>query len=126
MGGPGVDPRYDGTVREAFACGRAQAKRAIVDMSRRSVTYPVVFMDVELPGTAPAPDNGWNSVYTSPCSGRVKMNYIAPYVERADFNGLWDYIKHESRYIPGVYSNPAVWAAIFGTGSASKISHTDE
>ena len=33
------------------------------------VKYPVIFVDIELPGIAPAPDNGWNSVYTSPCSG---------------------------------------------------------
>ena len=29
-------------------------------------------MDVELPGIAPAPDNGWNNVYTSPCSGVIR------------------------------------------------------
>jgi hypothetical protein len=126
MGGPGVDPRYNGTATEGYAWGRAQAQRAIWDIGFDHVKYPVVFMDIELPGIAPAPDNGWNSVYTSPCSGQVRTYYIAAQVDRADFNGFWDYMRYHTSFIPGVYSSPSVWASIFGTGSASYIAHTDE
>ncbi len=126
MGGPGVDPHYSGTTAEAYAWGRAQARRAVWDIGFDHVTYPVVFMDVELPGIPPAPDNGWNSVYTSPCSGRVRTYHVPPQVDRADFNGFWDYIRYHTRFTPGVYSSPGVWASIFGTGSASYIPHTDE
>lgn len=126
MGGPGVDPRYNGTRAEAYAWGKAQAQRTRYDISHVTVKYPVVFMDIELPGIAPARDNGWNSVYTSPCSGVVKKNYVAPSLDRAVFNGFWDYITHNTSFIPGVYSAPGIWRLIFGTGPASYIPNTDE
>ncbi len=125
MAGPGVDPHYNGTVAEATTWGQLQAARALADM-HGSESYPVVFMDVELPGNAPdytpAPDNGWNDVYTSPCSGRVSHDGIAAAVDRAVLDGFAGYVtSHSSAYKPGVYSAPSVWASIFGTGSASKI-----
>jgi hypothetical protein len=130
MGGPGVDPHYNGTAAEAYAWGKAQAVRTRYDISHLTINYPVVFMDIELPGNAPtftpAPDNGWNAVYTSPCSGRVRTSFVAPSLDRADFNGFWDYIKHSTPYIPGVYSAPDVWTSIFGTGTAASIPGTDE
>lgn len=130
MGGPGVDPHYNGTSAEAYAWGAAQAQRTAYDISHVTITYPVVWMDIELPGRAPsytpAPDNGWNAVYTSACSGRVRQNYVPASLDRAEFNGFWDYIKYHTRYIPGVYSAPDVWAEIFGTGSAAYIPNTDE
>jgi hypothetical protein len=126
MGGPGVDPHYNGTVAEAYAWGRRQAARALSDITRLSlVTYPVVFADVELPGSAPgitpAPDNGWNSVYTSPCSGRVRTGFIAPRVDRAALDGFTGYLRTQSKLVPGVYSAPRVWTAIFGTGRAASV-----
>ena len=77
MGGPGVDPSYNGSTTEASAWGARQAARALSDIADGGgIDYPVVWMDVELPGIAPAPDNGWNSVYTSPCSGVVRQSYV--------------------------------------------------
>jgi hypothetical protein len=91
MGGPGVDPHYNGTATEASVWGASQAARTIYDISKLHVTYPVVFMDIEIPGNAPsytpAPDNGWNTVYTSACSGTVKQYHIPASVDRADLNG---------------------------------------
>jgi hypothetical protein len=95
-------------------------------MSKLQVTYPVVFEDVEIPGIAPAPDNGWNSVYTSPCSGRVKQTYVPTDVDRADFNGYANYITSHSQYKVGVYSSPGIWTSIFGTGPDSLIPNTYE
>jgi hypothetical protein len=126
MGGPGVDPNYNGSATEASAWGARQAARALADAAGQDVTYPVLFMDIEIPGVAPASDNGWNSVYTSPCSGVVKQAGIAAAVDRADFNGFWGYVKAHSKYAPGVYSSAGIWASIFGTGSAASIPHTDE
>src|SRR6202167_1266517 len=92
MGGPGVDPHYNGTASEASAWGAAQAGRALADAAKLHVTYPVIFMDIELPGGpsdyTPAPDNGWNSVYTAPCSSVVKSGFVAASLDRADFNGF--------------------------------------
>ena len=130
MGGPGVDPHYTGTTAEASAWGQQQAARTLYDISHVHVTYPVVFMDVEIPGNAanytPAPDNGWNTVYTSACSGRVKQYHIPASVDRAVFNGFANYITAHSHYKVGVYSAPDVWTSIFGTGTASLIPNTYE
>jgi hypothetical protein len=126
MGGPGVDPNYTGTSAEASAWGARQAAQTLADMASEHVTYPVVFMDIELPMVRPAYDNGWNDVYTSACSGVVKHAGIPSSLDRADFNGFWNYITAHSKYKVGVYSDPAIWTQIFGTGSASSIPHTYE
>jgi hypothetical protein len=126
MGGPGVDPNWNGSSAEASAWGARQAARTLADMAGEHVTYPVVFMDVELPGVAPATDNGWDDVYTSPCSGVVKHAGIPAALDRADFNGFYNYIAAHSKYTPGVYSAPSIWTTIFGTGSAASIPHTAE
>jgi hypothetical protein len=126
MGGPGVDPDYTGTAAEASAWGARQAARALADMATEHVTYPVLFMDIELPGVAPAFDNGWNDVYTSACSGVVRHAGMPSALDRADFNGFFNYVSQHSTYKVGVYSNPAIWTQIFGTGSAASIPRTDE
>jgi len=126
MGGPGVDPRWNGTTAEASAWGARQAARALSDIANGTFDYKVVWMDVELPGIAPAPDNGWNSVYTSPCSGVKKQSSVPAATDRADFNGFANYIAAHSSYKVGVYSSPGVWASIFGTGSAASIPNTYE
>jgi hypothetical protein len=125
MGGPGVDPRYNGTASEAYQWGRRQAKRTLADVSKLDVTYPVVFMDVEIPGDAPdytpAPDNGWNAVYTSACSGVIKTSFVPTRLDRADLNGYAAYLTNHSSFKAGVYSAPGIWTSIFGTGTAASI-----
>jgi MFS family permease len=88
MGGPGVDPNYNGTTAEARTWGARQAARALSDIANGAFDYNVVWMDIELPGITPARDNGWNSVYTSPCSGVVKQSYVPTSLDRADFDGF--------------------------------------
>jgi hypothetical protein len=126
MGGPGVDPHYNGTATEAYDWGEQQAAWTVDDIKNVHVTYPVVFEDVELPGIGSAPDNGWNTAYTSPCSSQVKSSSIPTSVDRADFNGFAAYISEHSTYKVGVYSNPSVWNSIFGTGTDSLIPNTYE
>jgi hypothetical protein len=136
MGGPGVDPHYNGTAAEAYAWGGRQAAWTVSDISlmihthHRRVPYPVVFADIEIPGNAPsytpAYDNGWNTVYTSPCSGVAKAYYIPAALDRADLNGFAAYLTSHSRYKTGVYSAPGIWAQIFGTGSYASLPSTYE
>jgi hypothetical protein len=126
MAGPGVDPHYNGTTKEASAWGAAQAAKTLRAMSSLKVTYKVVWLDVELPGIKPALDNGWNNVYTSPCSGKIKTAFVPAAVDRADLNGFENYLTAHSSYIPGVYSSPLIWSSIFGTGSAASIPNTYE
>ena len=135
MAGPGVDPHYNGTTAQASAWGAAQAAKTLraigaLNAKYQKVKYRVVWMDVELPGDAPnytpAPDNGWNNVYTSACSGRVKTPLVAASLDRADLNGYANYLTAHSSYTPGVYSSPLIWSSIFGTGSAASIPNLDE
>ncbi|MHB8506603.1 MAG: hypothetical protein ACYDEN_12945 [Acidimicrobiales bacterium] len=125
MGGPGVDPRYNGTVAEATAWGQQQAQRALADAAKLDLPSPVLWMDVELPGSTvfdPATDNGWNVVYTSACSGRATVHYISPAVDRAVLDGFTGWVRAHSTRRVGVYSAPSMWAGIFGTGSSSLLS----
>jgi len=132
MGGPGVDPHYDGTTSQAYAWGAAQAARALREIAQKTtgVTYPVVFMDIEMPGHAPdftpADDNGWKYAYTSPCSGRMGGGHIAHQVNRAELNGFADYLARHSADKAGVYSSPDIWPEMFGTGKAALIPHIYE
>ena len=120
MGGPGVDPHWNGTAAEAYKWGAQQASRALIDIANGGgIDYPVVWMDIEIPGIGPATDNGWNTVYTTPCSGQVKQQHILASIDRADFNGFYDYVTAHSRYRPGVYSAVVVWNSVFGGNSAS-------
>ena len=124
MGGPGVDPGYNSTSGEAYSWGARQAVQAIAAANRDQVTYRIVFMDIEMPGIAPAPDNGWTAVYTTPCSGTRTGRSVTPSLARAEFNGFADYLKAHSGYLPGVYSEPGTWAQVFG--SLGSIPHTYE
>jgi hypothetical protein len=126
MGGPGVDPHYNGTTTEASNWGAAQAADALTAMKRSTITYPVVWADIELPGIEPALDNGWNSVYSSPCSEHVIHSTVPAAVDRAEFNGFANYITAHSTYKVGVYSSAPVWNSIFGTGSSGSIPNTYE
>jgi hypothetical protein len=126
MGGPGVDPHWNGTVSEATNWGARQAQQALAVVKSRYIPYPVIWADIELPKIAPAPDNGWNSVYTSMCSGKVKQSSIPAAVDRATFNGFANYVTAHSSYKAGVYSAPTDWTRVFGTGAASKIPNTYE
>jgi hypothetical protein len=134
MGGPGVDPHYNGTTHEAAVWGDAQAATALGILSKSTGShkpnYPIIFMDVELPGHAPsytpAPDNGWNSVYTSSCSGKVKQSYVPAIIDRAEFNAFANFIANRSSYKAGVYSAPSIWGSIFDSGSTASIPNTYE
>jgi hypothetical protein len=126
MGGPGVDPDYNGTATQAANWGAYQARKALAAMASLHVTYPVVWADIEEPGIAPALDNGWNEAYTSPCSGVAKQLHTPAAVDRAEFNAFATYITTHSKYKVGVYSSAPIWANIFGTGTAAQIPNTYE
>jgi hypothetical protein len=126
MGGPGVDPHYNGTTTEATSWGATQAAWTLAAMKKIHVTYPVVWADIEFPGIQPATDNGWKSIYTGPCTEVKKSGSVGVSVDRAEFNGFANYITAHSSYKVGVYSAPAIWTSIFGTGTASQIPNTYE
>jgi hypothetical protein len=129
MAGPGADPRYDGGVTEAYAWGRAQAQAANVDyydlgLRSESRHTPMMYMDVEGQPTA-GYANGWNEIVNS--CGRITHARIVPVqVDRATFNGFWDWIHRQTIFHPGVYSTPDYWEETFGFGPAAAIPNTYE
>ena len=56
----------------------------------------------------------------------MKQQHIAAAIDRAEFNGYASYITTHSKWKVGVYSEPGIWASIFGTGSASLLPNTYE
>jgi hypothetical protein len=126
MGGPGVDPHWNGTTAEASNWGARQAAQALAGIKGRFIPYPVIWADIETPQIAPARDNGWNNVYTSMCSGHVKQSSVPAAVDRAVFNGFAAYITAHSTFKVGVYSSAPTWSSIFGTGSYASIPNTYE
>ncbi|HUN38277.1 MAG TPA: hypothetical protein VMU95_40315 [Trebonia sp.] len=127
MGGPGVDPHYNGKASEAESWGTTQAEWTLAAMKKVHVIYPVVWADIEFPEIAPAHDNGWTAAYTSPCSGVVKGSITpASGLARDEFNAFDSYIIGHSSYKVGVYSDAATWTDIMGTGTNSLIPNTYE
>ena len=56
----------------------------------------------------------------------MKQGFVPVTMDRAEFNGFANYITTHSHYKAGVYSSPATWTSIFGTGVASRIPNTYE
>ena len=129
MGGPGVDPHYDATTGEAAAWGRQQAAWALAAIAPLHLDQPVLWMDIELPGSTvfdPVTDNGWTSVYRRPCDAQPTGQEVTPTLARAELDGFAGYLEAHARLAAGVYSDPEMWTAIFGDGPASVLDHTYE
>ena len=126
MGGPGVDPHWNGTTTEAYQWGKLQASWALAWVKGKYIPYPVLWADIELPEIAPAPDNGWNSVYTSPCSGVVRQRGVPAVIDRSVLAGFTAFVTSHSTYKVGVYSASTIWPQIFGTGQYATLTNTYE
>jgi len=126
MGGPGVDPHWNGTTTEAYYWGKLQASWALAAIKGVLIPYPVIWADIEMPQIAPAPDNGWNTVYTSPCSGVARENYVPAVTDRSVLAGFSAFITSHSRYKVGVYSSPTIWPQIFAAGQYATLTNTYE
>jgi Protein of unknown function (DUF4232) len=115
--GPGRDPDYNGTTSQAWWWGRWQAERAIANLGGRFFNFRYIFMDIENNG-APPDQNGWNTVWNSPCGSDVKSYYIPANVDYATYQGFANYINTHSPYQAGVYSAGGdyygSWTGIFG------------
>jgi hypothetical protein len=130
--GPGADPAYNATYAEAYAWGVKQAEAAVAGYERlvsdgvtTDTTYiPMMFLDVE-GGAGNGYANGWNEEVN--CRGQITKSVpIPPTIDRATFNGFWDYTHVDTIFHPGVYSTRDFWDYTFGTGSAGAIPDTYE
>jgi hypothetical protein len=126
MGGPGVDPHWNGTTTEAFYWGKLQASWALAWIKGKFIPYSVLWADIEMPEIAPARDNGWNTVYTSPCGGVVRQNHVPAVIDRSVLAGFASFVTSHSTYKVGVYSAPTIWPQIFGSGQYAAITNMYE
>lgn len=131
MAGPGADPNYNGTTTEAEAWGETPAKTAIAHYNSDGshANNSLLFMDIEEAQKNESGDqtssNGWNHVLTNTCGTSWNASSSIPAsVDRATFNGFWDYIENDTSFWPAVYSSPSYWNETFGTGSAGSIPDT--
>ena len=113
MGGPGVDPHYNGTHPRGVRVGRRRrrpgrcttSRRAHPGRPTRSSSWTSRFPATRPASPRPATTAG-TRVYTSACSGRVKSHLIPAAVDRAEFNGYASYLTAHSKDKAGVYSAP--------------------
>jgi len=121
--GPGRDPGYDGTTAEAKSWGAAQAKQMITHALGNAYSLPYVVEDVENAG-APPDENGWNTIWTGPCTQTQSGSSIPAAVDFATFQGFRNYVEANSAYAPAVYSagggGYGSWSGIFGSGFTLK------
>lgn len=117
--GPGRDPGYNGTTAEAKSWGAAQARQMIAHALGNAYSLPYVVEDVENAG-APPDENGWNTIWTGPCTQTQSGSSIPAAVDFATFQGFRNYIEANSAYAPAVYSagggGYGSWTGIFGSG----------
>jgi len=121
--GPGRDPGYNGTTAEAKSWGAAQANQMITHALGNAYSLPYVVEDVENAG-APPDENGWNTIWTGPCTQTTSGSSIPAAVDFATFQGFRNYIEANSAYAPAVYSagggGYGSWTGIFGSGFTLK------
>jgi len=69
---------------------------------------------------------GWNEeMYPGSCTDVLSSTLCcATAVDRATFNGFWDYIWDDSNYAIAAYASPGTWSGIFG--SDGSLSDTTE
>lgn len=123
-GGPGADPSYNGTTSEAYAWGQRQGQWAVNRYSSQGPSYRtgLIFLDIDR-----TYGDGWNDVTKGNCSYTIYSYGIDPAVDRATFNGFWDYVYYNTgQFFPGVYSSQGLWNFTFGTGSNGSIPNTYE
>jgi hypothetical protein len=117
MGGPGRDPRYNGSASEATTWGQKQAQQALSDLNGRVFDFRYIFMDIENNG-APPDYWGWNTLWNSACGNTIKAEYIPANIDYATVQGFASYIDAHSPYLAGVYSAGGFgyggWTGIFG------------
>ena len=127
MGGPGVDPNWNGSTAEAANWGAQQASRMLTAVKSLGITYPVLCGRTSKSRASHPPLTTAGPACTPHrAAGTIKQNDVPWIVDRAEFNGFAAYITAHSTFKVGVYSSPAIWPSIFGTGSASLIPNTYE
>ena len=127
MGGPGVDPHWNGTTAEAYQVGRRPGGGRARGDEEAQRHLPGGVGRHRAAGDRAGPRQRLEQRLllalqrASRCSSSVPAT-----VDRAEFNGFANYITSHSTYKVGVYSSAPVWNSIFGTGSAGSIPNTYE
>jgi hypothetical protein len=128
LGGPGVDPGYNGTATEAYDWGEDEAGLATaywdgligeVGNAAQYDVYGDVEPDYSVSGTEYS--NGWNS--QGNCGGRTSTTSPGAYLDRETFDGWYDYLSSVG-LVPAVYSASSYWDSVLS--GYNSITGTDE
>jgi hypothetical protein len=123
MGGPGMDPSYNGTTSEASNWGKLQAEEAVsLAGTHSNWDDSIIVGDVE---DFPGQDTGWNETM-SQCWTLKSSAPISAAVDQATLNGFWQYIYDDTDDWAAIYSVASTWAGIFGTGSDATMTNVSE
>jgi hypothetical protein len=128
LGGPGVDPNYNGTATEAYNWGAYQAYLAASvwtylfnAFGTGSLSFHVIWGDIEPDGNGLS--TGWYSFGN--CSRVTSTAHPSPNLDRNTFNGYWDYLVNVSNEAPGMYSASDYWNVV-ASGHSSLTGSTLE
>ena len=127
MGGPGVDPHYNGTTTEASSVGRGPGGgRARGDEAGARSPIRWCGPTSSCRGSSRPSTTAGTASTPRPAASTRCADSVPATVDRAEFNGFANYITAHSTYKVGVYSSAPVWNSIFGTGSSGSIPNTYE
>ena len=125
MGGPGVDPGYNGTAAEAAAWGARQAARTLINMANGARHLPGRIHGHRIArGCARVRQRLGGRIQLA-----VQRDQETHRLARRGPGRLQRVLelhRHPLGYKVGVYAAPGIWTPIFGTGSAASIPHTYE
>lgn len=125
LGGPGVDPNYNGSTTEAYNWGVKQGNQAISDWNGQApllsnASREDLYGDVEPDGNGLS--TGWNS--HGNCSGRTSTASPGGALDRQTFNGFYNTVAGDG-LVPALYSASDYWDAVLGS-SYDSVPNTDE
>src|SRR5260370_42453436 len=75
MGGPGVDPNWNGSASEAYNWGARQGARALAGIANGALGDPGGWVGTGPPRGPPPPDNGADHRGTPPCPRAIKRQH---------------------------------------------------
>ena len=101
MGGPGVDPHYNGTTARRSAWGARQAARTLTDIAQRAHQLPGRLDGRRAARESRPPPTTAGTTCTPPrAAGVVRIHGIPAAVDRADFNGFCE-LHHRALVLQG-------------------------
>ncbi len=114
LGGPGMDPKYNGTTAEATAWGKQQAATAVSEANAEIGKYvgaQILWADIEAQVAS-----GWNAEEKNSNCTQSGSASIPSNVDMAVINGFDSGVLASGYWDPGIYTSPGIYQSVFGAG----------